>query len=195
MTKKMHEKAYNPDDLDVLNKPERLADTPPELLVEHANLKNPSLIIDWGAGTGLFSKAIAKEFTNSKIYALDINQRMIDWMNENLIGDYPNIIPLLIADDKVPLDDNTADFIFTVRVHHEFDDPEKALAECFRLLKSGARLAISDWKKIHTEHGPPLEERYETAEVEKQLISVGFKVNNIFTHLPNNYLIIAEKPE
>jgi len=57
------------------------------------------------------------------------------------------------------------------------------------------KIAISDWKKEKTEHGPSIELRYETKEVEEQLIVAGFNKISIHTELPNNFLIIAEKHE
>jgi len=188
----MENKRFDPQKLALLNNPVRLKDFPPEFIVKQTAIKTPSVIIDLGAGTGFFSIPFAEMYKKCKIYACDISDIMIDWMKENRSG-YNNIIPMKIEDSSIPLDNDIADFLFMVNLHHELDNPEETLRECHRLLKSDGKIAISDWKKIKTEYGPPIELRYDPNDVKEQLLATGFKKVNINTAFPNNFLIIAEK--
>lgn len=188
----MTEKRFNPKKLNKLNNPERYKALPPELIIEKASLNNPDIIIDYGAGTGFYSTPFSERFPNSKIYACDIAQVMVDWMNENLKNRYENIVPLKMEDNQVPLKGKTADLIFMINLHHELDNPNAALTECKRLLKPTGKIAISDWKKIEMEQGPSLNIRIDANEVAKQLQDVGFTNIKTFSELPLNYLIIAD---
>ena len=189
----MEQKRFNSQKLKKLNNPIRLKALPPEFIAKKAKVENPKVIIDLGAGTGFYSTPFAEMYLQCKIYACDISDIMIDWMQENISPKYGNIIPLKMEDNSVPLSNNIADFLFMINLHHELDSPDKTLTECYRLLKPKGKIAISDWKKENTEHGPSIELRYEANEIKKQLINAGFDNICIHTELPSNYLIIAEK--
>jgi hypothetical protein len=63
------------------------------------------------------------------------------------------------------------------------------------LIKKNGKIAVCDWKKKKTKHGPPLEIRYDPKEVVTQLNKVGFTVVSINNKLSNNFLVIAQKVE
>ena len=189
----MEEKRFNPKNIDKLNNPIRLKTLPPKFIIEKANIKNPKVIIDLGAGSGFFSAPFAEIYKQSKVYACDISDIMIDWIKKNILPKYDNIIAIKMEDNNVPLKNDIADFLFMINLHHELDNPEKTLGECYRLLKYKGKIAISDWKKEKTEQGPSIELRYDASEVKKQLTAIGFCKIMIYTELENNYLIIAEK--
>lgn len=182
---------FNPHNLEKLNNPERTKIFPAEIVAKKIGLEDPKVIIDIGAGTGFFSIQFAKIFPSATIYACDISDLMVEWMNNNL-SMYPNVVPIKMEDSKVPLEDEISDFLFMVNLHHELDYPDKTLAECFRLLKTGGKIAISDWEKEESEHGPALEFRKDPEEVRQQLESAGF--THVYAgKLSNNFLVIAKK--
>ena len=189
----MEEEKFDPENLEKLNNPARLKEFPPNIIINRLSLKYPKVIIDIGAGTGFYSVQFAQKFKNSKIYACDISEIMINWMQDNIITRYNNIFPTLMDDNNVPLDSKIADFLFTVNLHHELDAPDKMLNEYFRLLMSDGKIAISDWKKMETESGPPTEYRYEPEEVKSQLMTAGFTNIHIYTDFPSNFLVVGEK--
>ncbi len=189
----MKEHRFNPQKLELLNNPVRLKEFPPVFIVRQIALENPDVIIDLGAGTGFFSIPFSDIYKKCKIYACDISDVMIDWMNQNILPKYDNIIPMKMENNHISLDNGIADFLFMVNLHHELDNPEKTLKECHRLLKPKGKIAISDWKKKKTKHGPPIDLRYKPNEVKKQLLEAGFDNINIDTGFLNNFLIIAEK--
>lgn len=189
----MEEKRFNPQKLDKLNNLNRLEDFPVDFVLKHINNRNPKVIVDVGAGTGLFSRQFAKIFPQSIIHALDISDIMVDWMNENIIHDYRNILPAKMEDNRTFLEDHVADIVFMVNLHHELDNPEKMLQECYRILKSNGSVAISDWRKEETEHGPSMSLRFEAEQVETQMVSAGFKNVKTYNNFPNNFVIIGKK--
>lgn len=189
----MEEKKFNPQKLDRLNNPERLKDFPTDFVIKQTLLNNPEVIIDIGAGTGFFSIPFAKKFNACSIYACDISDIMLNWMKENIVNQHKNIIPTKMDENKVSLEDNIADFLFMVNLHHELESPEKMLKECYRLLKSEGTIAISDWRKEQSERGPSVELRYKQNDVVSQLVRAGFQEVQSFTDFPNNFLVIAKK--
>jgi ubiquinone/menaquinone biosynthesis C-methylase UbiE len=189
----MEDKVFDPTNLAKLNNPIRFNELPPEFIINMAAIKKPEVIIDLGAGTGFYSTPFAEIYKLCKIYACDISDVMINWIQENISPKYDNIIPLKMDENNVPLNNNIADFLFMINLHHELNSPDKMLNECYRLLKPQGKIAISDWKKEKTMYGPPIEFRYHANDIKKQLVVAGFKKIDIYSELLNNFLIIAEK--
>ena len=189
----MSSNRFDVSKLERLNNPERLREFPIDLVIEKTQLKNPKCIVDLGAGTGFFSIPFADKFKSCKIYACDISDVMINWMQENIVGKYPNIEPLKMENNSVSVESDSADFLFMVNLHHELDSPELTLNECFRLLKKGGSIAISDWRKEQMERGPSFEIRYEPRQIEHQLLNTGFSDIRVYNDFPNNFLVIARK--
>jgi len=156
-------------------------------------VENPKTIIDIGAGTGFYSIPFAQKYKQSKIYACDISDIMLNWIEQNITDKNPNIIPLKMEESSIPLDSNIADILFMLNLHHELKEPDVMLKDCYRLLKDKAKIAISDWKKKRTEHDPPVEIRYKPEKVKEQLWAAGFQQVQIIEELENNFLVIAQK--
>ena len=174
--------------------PERLKEIPTSFILEKAKLNEPELMIDYGAGTGIFSKEVYQAYPKSKIMACDISEKMIEWMQTHVAIEYPeNIIPILMQDNRIPLEDGIADFLFMLNLHHELPNPIKALNEASRLLKPQGVIAICDWKKEEVGKGPSFDERVTISEVEKHLREANFKEIEVYDDMKMHFLFIARK--
>lgn len=189
----MREKKFNTEKFEKLNNPERLKAIPPKFISEKLGDINPKTILDIGAGTAFFSIQFLEIYNNSKIYACDISDLMINWIKENVSTKYERIIPLQIQESRIELENNIADLILMINLYHELDSHMEMLIECYRLLNSGGKIAICDWKKEQTEGGPSPNFRVDFKDVEKQLFSAGFVNVVSYNDLLKNYLVIAEK--
>lgn len=169
---------FDPKKLAKLNNPERLKTLNPDLIWKALDLQNPEVLIDIGAGTGFFTKEFAKKLPEGKIFACDSEDVLIQWMQENITDE--NIIPLLCSETFVELEDNIADLVYMINVHHELSDPESSLKTAYRLLKKGGKIAIIDWKQEEMNDGPPMEIRIPDKVIRNQLFEAGFK--NIENH-------------
>jgi len=187
------EKKFNPEKLHKLNNPERLSYLPPDTIWEQINLPDARVMLDIGAGTGFYSIPFAAFMNKGKVYACDISSIMLDWIKENVIPAHPAIIPVLMKENHVPLEDHLADIIVMINLHHELDKPVKMLKECYRLLQTGGKIAIIDWKKEKMPIGPPFEIRCTTEEVKQQLRESAFSNIKIIDVFSKNLMLIAEK--
>ena len=187
----MNEKRFNPKKLHKLNNPKRLLDLPPEYIWSKLNMNAANVIMDIGAGTGFFSIPFANY--TKELFACDISDIMIEWMTKNICPKYPNIIPLNMETNSVPLQDKISDLVYMINLHHELDEPDKMLKECRRLLKDNAMIFIADWKKEEMAEGPPMHLRCLPVEVKKQLLSVGFRNIALYDEMEKHFLIVAEK--
>jgi ubiquinone/menaquinone biosynthesis C-methylase UbiE len=186
-------KKFDPKKLAKLNNPERLKDIPPDYIGAKLALERPEVLVEIGAGTGFFSIALQHHFKPSQSYACDISATMIDWMTRNVAPLHPAILPVKCAEHSVPLDDEIADLLYMINLHHELDEPAATLAESFRLVKPGGTLLIIDWKKLEMKEGPPEEIRCHPEVVTEQLTQAGFGNIALFDELPKHFMVVGKK--
>lgn len=189
----MIERKFDPRYLETLNNPQRFKDVPPDYVWSKLNLEKSDVLVEIGAGTAFFSIAFLKKAKASKMYACDMSQIMIDWIKENIVKDYPNIIPIKTKESYLPLDDGIADLVYMINLHHELDDPDLTLKDTYRILKTGGKIFIIDWRKENKMEGPPEKIRYFAEQVKKQLQNSGFKNIDLFNELPMHFFLTAEK--
>jgi ubiquinone/menaquinone biosynthesis C-methylase UbiE len=177
----VEEKKFDPAKLHKLNDPKRLEYLNPGLIWETLGLSGPHVLVDIGAGTGLFAALFAKKMAGGRVYACDISDVMIAWMKENLLpGTGDAVIPVKMEESSVPLPEGIADLVYMINLHHELEEPEKVMSEAHRVLKKGGILAIIDWKKEETPEGPPLSIRVSEENIRRQVAAGGF--SNIAAH-------------
>lgn len=188
------ERKFNPKNLESLNDPVRVKNVNPDLVWSILDLSTPLVLVDIGAGTGLFANIFAQKIDHGKIYACDTEEVMINWMSKNL--EYNKtcpIIPLKSEETNIPLEDEVADLVYMMNVHHELNDPQKIIEESHRLLKPGGKLAIVDWKCEKMEKGPDLSIRIPEEVICYQVKNAKFTNIKIYKELLFHSFITAEK--
>lgn len=186
---------FDPAKLEHLNDPQRLNDIPPEVIWEQLGLKYAETLIDLGAGTGFFSRRFADMPGIKRVYALDISDAMIEYMYTKVVPESPRILPLQMEEAVIPLPDRIADVLVMINLHHEFHDPHALLRECARVIKPRGQMAIVDWKKQDTNHGPPVDKRYTVNQVKAQLKTIPFRSIRSYLKLASHFLVVAENAD
>jgi len=166
----------------------------PDVIWEKAGLSSPQVLIDIGAGTGFFALLFSKKMGKGKIYACDISEEMLAWMNNNLPLESKRIvIPVKMEENSVPLSDGTADLVYMINLHHELEEPLRVLKESHRLIRKGGKLMIIDWKKEETPEGPPLGLRVTELTIESQMSKSFFSNISKYAVLPYHHFLLGEK--
>lgn len=189
----MCEKKFNVKKLQKLNNPQRLIDISVEDIAQKLGLEHPETLVDLGAGTAFFSIAFLKYYSPATLYACDISTTMLDWVKENIVSEYPTIVPTQCEETQTPLDGNSADLVFMICLHHELENPEQTLAESYRILKPGGKVLVVDWKKAQMTEGPPLDIRCSIDEVQNQMENTGFDCLHTSNDLEKHFFVIAQK--
>lgn len=133
---------------DWLERPEREEEEKTQLLVEALKFQPGDQVADIGAGTGYLTRRMApKILPGGKVYAVEIQQEMLDLLTNKLIrAGLTNIVPVLgtITDPKLPA--TTLDLIIMVDVYHEFDYPYEMTEAMCRALKPGGRMVFVEFR-------------------------------------------------
>lgn len=191
----MNDRKFDPAKLDKLNNPERLQVIDPDKLWAALEPDHPQVLVDIGAGTGLFARAFADKMPEGDIYACDLSPVMIDWMRQHVVPNFPRIHVQPSTETATGLADGIADLVIMINLHHELERPEALLVEAYRLLKNGGKVLVVDWKKQETGEGPPLEIRVEAEEIMRQLRVAGFSAVRSQETLEKHSLVTGLKPQ
>ena len=152
--KNMH-KLLDPTRLDLLDLP---------AITRRLDLPENAVLVDVGAGSGLFAGAFLDLLPGSTCFCLDIRQDLVDWITENRIPEYGQRLQALqCGESTLPLEDTSADLIFMICLHHELEEPAAMLGECSRVLKPGGKLLVADWRP-GSRPGCPHQDRFLTRE-------------------------------
>ncbi len=184
---------FNPKKLDKLNNPARLEMIPPEYIWKKLDPARHTNMVEIGAGTGLFSKAFQTLSGEGKTFAIDVSEIMVEWMQQNVVPENPDIIPLKTDGTSLPFQDETVDLVFTITVHHELENPTGLLTEANRIMRPGGKIFIVDWNMNDPDHGPSTDIRCSPEQVSRQLESAGFHNITIDNGLENFFIVFAEK--
>jgi len=157
----------------LLESPDRVANLKVPQVVAALRLERGYSVADIGAGSGLFSRALARTIDPGLLYAVDIDPELLKHIDGTCKAErIRNIrtVPAAPEDPKIP---DKVDLIFLCDTLHHIAGPDKYLTKLPAYLKPGGRVAVIDFR----ENWPPGHEamKFTAEQLQSWMAAAGFK--------------------
>jgi len=189
--------AFDPQHAGRLEDPARLEALPQAAVVSLLRLRGAETIVDYGAGTGVYTVAVAQAVPRGRVIAVEALPRLAEMLRAKITPQLADRIDIVETDaNVVPARDGAADRVVMVDVLHHLYDQPGALAEVVRLLRPGGLFVVVDWGDNERPVGPPLDHVLGLAAVRDIVAEMG--LDEIEAHepgaeLPYHLVMVAAK--
>ena len=191
-----HGRLFPPQDLGLLEGPDRDAWQKPDQIMDALAIADGSAVADIGAGAGWFTIRLARRVgPNGMVYAQDVQRQMLEAIRRRVAREgLLNVVTRLGVGSAPNLSERSLDAVLVVDVYPEVEDRVTFLRNLAAALKPGGRLGIVNYKPGRGGPGPSPQEgvRVESASVEGDALAAGLRVLARQT-LPYQYLLVFRR--
>lgn len=167
------------DWLKTLENPNRIAEQKVGDVIARLQVKPGMVVADIGAGTGLFSRALAKSVApGGVVYAVDIQQDLLDYINQrDRQENIRNVRTVLGQFNDPGLPKRDVDLALINDVLHHIENRAAYLAALARYMKPPGRIAIIEMNKDDpkTPHRNQPELLVSREQIERWMSDAGFQ--------------------
>lgn len=153
----------------------------PRAILEEMGLADGQIVADLGAGSGAFFTIQAAMIVGEKgrVYSVDILRSVLSAIEgKSRIAGLTNVKTVwsnLEMPGATRIPDHSADVAFLVNVLFQTKKPENVMGEAMRLVKSGGKILVIDWRPGETRVGPSAERRISQDEIRAIAMGLGLK--------------------
>ena len=178
-----------------LEKPERAIWQKPDDVVSALGLKGSETLVDVGAGSGYFTFRFAKALPHGKVIAADTEAEMIRHIHHKVMSDGITNIQAVLIKPENPEVTKDADWVFICDVLHHVPERAKWLRLVAMEMKSGAKLALIEFKEGKLPEGPPESAKIPRAQLLTLATQAGLALDGEkFNILPYQVFLVFRKP-
>jgi SAM-dependent methyltransferase len=178
----------------MLEDPGRRAWDDPDKVIEALELQPADWVVDLGCGPGFYTLPLARAVNNGLVFALDVEPRQLDRLNEHLAEqNLTNVIPVLTPPDvpRAPL--GRIDVVVVVDTYHHLEHRGAYLARLAPLLEPGGRIVVVDFYKKPLPVGPPSPHKIACETVLAEVQGAGFRLREQLDILKYQYVLVFER--
>ncbi|MEM9052774.1 MAG: class I SAM-dependent methyltransferase [Bacteroidota bacterium] len=180
--------------MDWLERPEREQEEKVSKLIKNLKLEPTDVVADIGAGSGYHVFRMAPTLTEGEVYAVDIQQEMLDVMKSRMEErGIENVKLTKGSEQSANLPPNTIDKILMVDVYHEFSFPKEMVESMKSALKPDGRIYLIEYRREND--WIPIKKVHKMTEKQaiKELEAAGFELERNMGNLPWQHCMIFRK--
>jgi precorrin-6B methylase 2 len=178
-----------------LDRPGRQTEEIPTRIIRSLQLTPAEVVADIGAGTGYISFLLAREVPHGKVLAVDVQPVLLDTIRVRMNREgVDNITPILGSETSPNLPVDGVDLALIVSSYHEFSEPAVMLNHIYQSLHAGGRLVIVEYRAEDPTIPIPEDHRMSERQIRKEAESSGFRWRDTIATLPQQHIVVFEKP-
>jgi ubiquinone/menaquinone biosynthesis C-methylase UbiE len=180
---------------DWLERPERVQEERPDLLISELDLKPGMVVADIGAGTGYHASRMARLVGQSgKVLAVDIQPEMLALLDKSMKAqNIFNVVPVQGAESDPKLAPSSVDLIIMVDVYHELEYPAEMLRAMVAALKPKGRIAFVEFRQEDANVPIKGVHKMSEAQIRKEASGFGLQWLRTSKALPWQHVVIFQK--
>ena len=175
--------------IDHMENPGRLERMQVERVVETLKLVPGSAVADIGAGSGLFTRTLAKAVAPGVVYAVDINPNLLAHIEKSAKEAGLANVKTVLATEGDPRLPEALDVVFICDTLHLIEGPERYLRELHGHVRPGGRVAIISF----IQNWPPVGNQFSADQLERWMKQAGFALAERHDFITDQYLMIFER--
>jgi SAM-dependent methyltransferase len=159
----------------VFDDPARDAWQKPLEVIRSLKLAPNATVADIGSGTGYFAVRLAKALPQGRVYGVDTESDMVNYLAERARREgLANVVSLAGAPDDPGLP-SKVDLVLLVNVYHHIGGRERYFRKLGESLAPGGRVAVIDFT-LESPHGPPRRARIPAEQVKAEMARAGYAI-------------------
>jgi ubiquinone/menaquinone biosynthesis C-methylase UbiE len=178
-----------------LERVSRIREERPDVVVESMALVEDAEVADIGAGTGYFTVRLAERVPAGRVFAVDIQQEMLEMLDRRLSkAGIDNVELVRGAEDDPRLPPESIDAALMVDAYHEFAYPREMMDGIVAALRPGGRVFLIEYRG--EDPSVPIKPLHKMTEAQAKLemTAVGLSHVDTLDTLPTQHIMIFEKP-
>jgi predicted methyltransferase len=158
-----------------------------------------AVVADIGAGSGYFTRRLARKVPEGRVYAVDVDGEFEDYLLSNREAwGTPNIEPHLAHYDDPMLPLDTIDLVFTANTYAYIRDRVGYFNRVREALRPGGHLAVVEFRpdaQVPGDMAPKPEHRIGVDQAKTELAEAGFSIVSEPTFLPHQWFLVLQSKD
>ncbi|HET7505547.1 MAG TPA: methyltransferase domain-containing protein [Kofleriaceae bacterium] len=172
-----------------LERADRAEREQPDRVLDALKLDPRSTAADVGAGTGYFTRRLARRV--ARVLATDLQPEMLELLTAAAAREHlTNIEPIRAGEHDAALPAGCCDLVLLVDVYHELSDPPAVMAGIRRALTERGRLVLVEYRGEDPRVAIKPEHKMTLPQIQRELGSLGFAFVESLEFLPDQRVVI-----
>ena len=177
-----------------LDRKDREKEENSNLAIAKMNLSPTSVVADIGAGTGYYTFKIAEKVPQGKVYAVEIQDDLIRYLNNQKKELGSTNVEVIKGDAKSPhLPDSSIDLAIMIDVYHELEYPKEMMHYISTALKSNGKILLIEYRAEDPKVLIKPLHKMSVEQINKEMAANGFKLSLDGEFLPIQHFLLYQK--
>jgi ubiquinone/menaquinone biosynthesis C-methylase UbiE len=152
------------------------------------------MVADIGAGTGYYTFKIAEKLPYGKVYAVEIQDELIRYLNTRKMETGSTNVVVIKGDSESPnLPESSLDLAIMVDVYHELQYPKEMLQYISKALKNDGKILLLEYRAEDSKVPIKPLHKMSVEQVNKEMAVSGFRLVYDGEFLPIQHFLLYQK--